>query len=596
MKKTVLLFFAIISQLSFYAQNNFISISDSILNTSIFSHNPAIDIDGNDTISLTEAQNVDSLILDGKNISNINELHLFPNLKSLNISNNSFSTLDVSFLNINKLNAQGNSQLTSICVSAAQFPQTSSWLKDAQAVWDTNCGVKNIYFPDTAFKNELLRHTIYDTKHQVIVLDKNNDNEISYREALEVGQIWMNDMTGFNQGFFKPIDISGIEHFKNITNLVCNSYKIKNANKVNTLLKLSMLSFLGNEIDSLNLSNHPSLYTISLASSKVKYVNLSNMKELEDVSVSFNDLSKLDLSACAKIKTVDCRSNNNLNSICVAPFQADSVNWTKDSTTAFATYCGSNIIDIKDNNLLNTLLTHSPKIDLDNDNKISYEEALTVSALDISNSGLLNLIDLSAFANLVSLNISGNALTQLDVSSLEHLKELVASNNYLSAIIFFKNQTNKKEDVLTIDENNTLLTLYLSNNNLTHLDVSQLAALADLNVSNNPQLSSVCVNQNQLNNEVNTWTKDANTSWNNQNCALISSANTIANKAFIPAYPNPAENIIYVSEKVQGIYSVSGKLIRSKTEGYTINLSDISAGFYYIQYESGKTEKLVIRN
>lgn len=596
MKKTLLLLFTVVYHLSFYAQNNWINIKNNALNIGIFSHNPVIDIDGNDTISLAEAQNVDSLFLDGKNLNDIEELQLFPNLKSLTISNNAFTSLDVSFLNIDKLKAQGNAQLTSICVAAAQFPKTSNWLKDSQTVWDTNCGVKNIYFPDTAFKNELLRHTVYDTNHQMTVLDKNSDNEISYREALELGRIWMNDITGFMQGVFKPIDLSGIEHFKNLTNLICNSYKISNTNKINELRKLSMLSLLGNEIDSINLANHPSLCTISLASSKIKYVNLSNMKELEDVLVSFNDLSKLDLSSCTKLKTVDCRSNINLNSICIAPFQADSVDWTKDSSTAFASYCGSNIIDIKDNNFLNALLAYTPKIDTDNDNKISYEEALKVSVLDISNSGLLNLIDLSAFANLVSLNISGNALTQLDVSALEQLKELIANNNYLSAIIFFKSKTNKKEDVSSVGENNTLLSLDLSNNDLTNLDVSQLTALNNLNVSNNPQLSSVCVNQNQLNDKVNTWTKDANTSWSNQNCALISSVPTISNNTFIAAYPNPAENFIYGSEAVQGIYSVAGKLIRSTVKDYTIDLSNVSAGFYYIIYESGKIEKLVIQH
>ena len=93
----------------------------------------------------------------------------------------------------------------------------------------------------------------------------------------------------------------------------------------------------------------------------------------------------------------------------------------------------------------------------------------------------LTEIDLSHNLMLSSLDISGNNLTELDVSMLPRLQELSANNNQLATIHF--------------GENSKLEYLFIGGNRLSDLDISTLSGLEDLDVSNN-QLTRIDVSNN----------------------------------------------------------------------------------------------------
>lgn len=190
-----------------------------------------------------------------------------------------------------------------------------------------------------------------------------------------------------------------------------------------------------------------------------------------------------------------------------------------------------------DNDIAKDLLGNSIKIDQNNDKEIQLEEALKISALDLSSSPIYDISGIESFTNLKSLicwntqistlnisalkelnylNCSSNSIKTLDVSSLKNLETLVCSQGYLTSI----NLTGlDKLHHLHLDRN-ALVDLNLSGltslkyidcgyNGLTKLDLSGITQLEDLicndnkitsftNLADCPEITRMWVQQNEL--------------------------------------------------------------------------------------------------
>lgn len=73
---------------------------------------------------------------------------------------------------------------------------------------------------------------------------------------------------------------------------------------------------------------------------------------------------------------------------------------------------------------------------------------------------------------------------------------------------------------------------------------------------------------------------------------MVLSANQVEQKS-IDAYPNPSSGLITVSEAVLAIYSATGEVIQVPSgANFSLNLAP---GLYFIQYQSGRSEKVVVR-
>lgn len=169
------------------------------------------------------------------------------------------------------------------------------------------------------------------------------------------------------------------------------------------------------------------------------------------------------------------------------------------------------IINFPDNNLKTRLLQSSPdypiaatgwsngvaeqyiKIDSNNDGEIEQSEALAVTFLNISGSGISNLSGMEYFTNLhwfsfgnnqvtSATNLSGlinmekfgcfgNQLTEINVSTYSMLINLTCSNNQLTS--------------LDLSGLSNLKLLYCDNNFLTSLDLSGNPVFNDLSCRNN---------------------------------------------------------------------------------------------------------------
>lgn len=104
--------------------------------------------------------------------------------------------------------------------------------------------------------------------------------------------------------------------------------------------------------------------------------------------------------------------------------------------------------------------------------------------LDCSGNNISDLSVLNSFSNFYTLNCSNNNLTNLNLSNLYSITNLYCSYNQLTSL----------------DLSNTLYTVIdvvADNNNLITLNIKNGVGVNGIYIENNPNLSHVCVNDNQ---------------------------------------------------------------------------------------------------
>ena len=89
----------------------------------------------------------------------------------------------------------------------------------------------------------------------------------------------------------------------------------------------------------------------------------------------------------------------------------------------FSNLYSQNII-FTDPNFKQALLNHTPVINTDGNNEISYDEAKVITRLDLDNKNISNLDGIQYFINLDILNCSNNSITKIDASHTSTLTKL----------------------------------------------------------------------------------------------------------------------------------------------------------------------------
>ena len=154
----------------------------------------------------------------------------------------------------------------------------------------------------------------------------------------------------------------------------------------------------------------------------------------------------------------------------------------------------SQIVNIPDTNFKNYLLGEATiNINADTEIQVTEAEAFT-GYLACNNLGIGDLTGLEAFINITELYVSDNNITSLDVSANTALHTLFCERNNIPS--------------LDVTSNTALVSIQFSDNLLTTLDVSNNTLLQTLNcnrnnltalaVSNNTNLGSLLVRENQL--------------------------------------------------------------------------------------------------
>lgn len=274
-------------------------------------------------------------------------------------------------------------------------------------------------------------------------------------------------------------------------------------------------------------------------------------------------------------------------------------------------------------------------VDTSGDSLISTAEAELIISLDVSERGIADMTGIEAFILLDTLDCSDNAITSLDLSKNEMLREVNCTQNDLTSLDVSNSSLLDRlscysNDLTSLDvSNNTLLeVLYIQRNQidtldvlnntalnylrckgnqLTHLDVSNNNSLRVLGIDEMPTLTEVCVWELPFPPEGLTidTTGSPNVCFETDcNGACSTTGINLNSPTGLSIYPNPANNILTIETSQPGLHfikvtSLNGQLLyNDRVDGPTfqIDLSSFQKGLYLITIRSRDdvwTEKII---
>jgi hypothetical protein len=280
------------------------------------------------------------------------------------------------------------------------------------------------------------------------------------------------------------------------------------------------------------------------------------------LDINVNQISSLDISQNTALTRLLCNANG---------FTNIDISSNINLVEVYCLY--NNLITVNTSNNVNLEklnCSFNPLTSLDLSNNIN------LFLLEATNNQLTE-IDLSANTNLDELWLNGNQITNLDFSSNTLLKLVVCANmNSLSGILNLSENTILEQ---LLCNNTSISGLNLRNGNNTLLYINALEC---------PNL--VCVDVDDVD--------YANANWSgNFDADVVFSldcSNGISEikEKLIEVYPNPTTGLLTVKNLNPSeikIFDNTGRLLNSFSNTNSFDISDYSAGIYFIQIQT-KTE------
>ena len=221
--------------------------------------------------------------------------------------------------------------------------------------------------------------------------DKNNDNFLSESERNAVTSIDLHN--GYNGQ--KLVSLDGIEHFPNLTTLICYNNQLtsldvsKNTglltlscyeNNLTSLdvsqnTKLEELLCGKNQLTELDVRNNTALWCLSCPENKLTSLDVSQHTQLEQLDCGRNQLTELDVRNKTRLWYLAC-SENNLTSLDVS-----------QNPALQELYCGKNrlaSLDVSQNTNLAFLSCDNNKIDINIEETSRTFDLSTLPGFDVS--------------------------------------------------------------------------------------------------------------------------------------------------------------------------------------------------------------------
>ena len=482
-----------------------------------------------------ELQNLTSLNVANKSISNMQGIEKLIYLKDLRCYSNTFTSLDLSSNTaLTYLDCAPNSQLTSLSIGNCTNLETLI----CYSTGITSLSLSNL--------SKLKKLSCYNTKlTSLMVTGKSNLTELNCKNCTSLTSLicYNNALTSLDvtgntaltdlrcYGNANLAAITGLADCTAITDLDCEDCKISDLSGCNSMTNLKNLYARNNKLTSFTLTNKPNLTYVRLngntslttatftGNSKLAWLYISGCTSLTSLSCQNNALTWLDVTGNTALKELRCfsnsftsldlSSNTALTYLDCAPnsqLTSLSIGYCTNLETLICYETGitslslGNLSKLKSLSCYNTKLTSLTVNGKSQLTTVSaYNNPNLTSASIYNNSALttLNIYSCPALttlncysnSNLASLNLSGNSalttlkcysnkLSSLDVSALTNLTRLECYSNQLTT--------------LNVNNNTKLQYLACSTNKLTSLNVSSKTAMSYLACNGN-QLTSLNV-------------------------------------------------------------------------------------------------------
>lgn len=432
---------------------------------------------------------------------------------------------------------------------------------------------QNINIPDTYFKNLLIganssNYFAKDLNGLYTKIDLNGDGEIQLAEAENISYLAITYDTNI-------IDITGIEAFKNLTELnIEHTTKLKNLPLSNNT-KLKKIKGLYNQaLENINIDNCVLLEDLDLFDTKINSVNLTNNTSLKKLVITGNYTS-LDLSKNINLKEIrigsDYLKSLNLNNCnLLAKIRIDG-----DDLTAF------NFSNLQGLRSITFATTKMSSIDFSSSSV--YNISFLYNALNLN-----SLVLPDQNSNLKSVNIPSN-VSSVDLSKSLNLEYFSISNNKIASLDFSKNL---KLKTILISDSNLISDINVSQNtSLENLNVFRLPNLSRIYIKNGkqqnfgegflecPKLSYVCCDESER-----AYFETKNIQTIVTDCLLSTQENT--SLIDFKIYPNPSSDYLNFNQKVESIkiFDIQGKLVLYKKINSTnLNISELRNGVYVLE-------------
>ncbi|MEM6719923.1 MAG: matrixin family metalloprotease [Bacteroidota bacterium] len=476
-------------------------------------------------IDLSNNVNLQTLIINGNNITaldlsanpnlttleaasnNISQLNITNNLNlvNINVDNNALTNLDFSMLtNLEDVNV-ANNQLTYFNIkngnntSISDFtalinPSLSCIIVDDPVYSTTNW---NAIDATTMFSAAACRYTA--------IPDANFETELGnqgYDDIAGDGQVptaLIETITQLNINYHSIVDLTGIEDFATLQELNVSYGSLTSLDVSQNTNLTKLLCGYNSGLTTLDLSSNTNLQELQANETSIVSLDLSQNIALVALNASTNSaLIELNVKNGnnTNVTTFVTTSTPNLTCILVDDVTYSQTNWTNiAAANSFSDdFCGyTQIPDATFEARLEALGYD----DISGDGQVPTALIKVVTSLPLSNGGISDLTGIEDFVALEELYLDNNPLTSLDVSNNLALRILFCNDNDLTtldvsantALVELDAYDNSDLSSVTFGNNPVLEHVDLDECAITTIDVSTLTALEDLDLQENNLLS-----------------------------------------------------------------------------------------------------------
>jgi Leucine-rich repeat (LRR) protein len=319
------------------------------------------------------------------------------------------------------------------------------------------------------------------------------------------------------------LDSLGVAANIRLNDLICHANNLTKLD-VTANAALVTLDCNSNRLAAIHIAKNVSLTTFICSDNEITTLDLSNNSELTKLICRGNQLTTLDVSKNPLLNTLDCTENKSLETLFLAKDQKiENLSYDEEITEIVYPLPEKKYINIPDEKFKAYMVEN---FDADKDGEISEEEAQDIKVIRCLQREITSLEGVASCTNLEMLTCNYNKLRFFDISNNLQLKELDCSFNEVATLDLSKNTALEKLScyscrlstlnlqsnlaltevnchdnylrTLNVANNASLQKLFCQKNSLTSLDLRKNPLINTLNCRDNPNLTEVYLEENQV--------------------------------------------------------------------------------------------------